>query len=64
MQVLCSIVQPFVGTVLEGWHDLAFCGGVGSQLAGDHPLWRYALLFQPTNKQAFGSELGRLLRRR
>ncbi|SDP54587.1 hypothetical protein SAMN05428967_2386 [Phyllobacterium sp. YR620] len=43
------------GTVLEGWHDLAFCGGVRSQLVGDDPLWRLRPAFQQTNKQAFGS---------
>jgi hypothetical protein len=54
MRIFGPVVEPFVGAVLDVWHDLTPGGRVGAKLVGDHsPGWT-ALLAQVTLQQAFG----------
>lgn len=54
MRILCPIVQPFVGTVLDTGHDLPLRRDVGSKLVGDHHPRRSPLALQKLAHQAFG----------
>jgi hypothetical protein len=54
MRIFCPIVDPFVGAVLDIWHDLTLGGSIRAELVGDHPPGWAALLAQKTPQQAFG----------
>ena len=45
MAVLGPVVEAFVGPMLDRGHGLLPGGTIGSQLVGDHPLRRHAVLF-------------------
>ncbi len=53
MRVLGPIVQTLVRPMLDAGHDLTRGRLVGTQLIGDQPLWRHALLEQ-TGQQTPG----------
>ena len=49
--ILRSVVQPFVRTMLDLWHDQMLGGGVGSELVSDHVCGRNALLSEQPRQQ-------------
>ena len=53
MAVFGAVVQPLVKAVLDARCNLAFGGGIRSQLVGDEALWRTAVLHHQPHKQAF-----------
>lgn len=52
MRILYPVVKPFVRAVLDLWHDLPLGRSIRSELVGDHPSRRAALLAQQTFQQA------------
>lgn len=54
MRVLRPIVQTLVRPMLDAGHDLTGGRLIGTQLIGDQPLWRHALLLQQTGQQTPG----------
>jgi len=55
--ILRSIVQAFVGAVLDAGHDLSLCGFVGLKFVGNHYTRRAAMTLQQFAHQAL-SRLG------
>ncbi len=54
MRILCPVIQPLVRPVFDCRHDLASSRSIGTELVGDHPPRRTALLLQQTPQQALG----------
>lgn len=55
MGIFCPVIQAFVRSMFDAWHDVALCCAIGSQFIGDHDARRNALGRQKLSHQTFGS---------